>query len=103
MLEILNRGLIEAFEMGLNQSPFDAENSEYCKPYLELKLAPKLAAELSQLMSSNQVTDEMIEEWANKQSIDIIDFNDGCAFGAKALRDNKIKQKEDEQSKRNRM
>ena len=44
--KIIVEGLYEAFEMGLKQSPMDADNSEYCKPYLDLDKAKKMTVEL---------------------------------------------------------
>jgi len=38
--------LQRVFDLGLKQSPFDANNSEYFAPLIELNIAPKLYEKL---------------------------------------------------------
>lgn len=47
IIKIVAKGLREAFSMGLKQSPFDAENSEFYLPLLDLTKAPAIAAEIN--------------------------------------------------------
>ena len=60
IIEIIAKGLREAFNMGLKQSPFDAENSEFYMPLLELTKAPKLAKDIETLI--NQEVERRIKE-----------------------------------------
>ena len=47
-MKIILPELRKCFNMGLRQSPTDAENSEFYAPYIELTIAPKLWKGLKQ-------------------------------------------------------
>lgn len=47
-IKIISTELRKCFNMGLRQSPTDAENSEFYAPYIELTIAPRLWKGLKQ-------------------------------------------------------
>lgn len=47
IFEMVKKDLSRVFEMGLRQSPTDAENSEFYRPMIDLDIAPKLAKEIT--------------------------------------------------------
>jgi hypothetical protein len=47
--ELIRKELSNCFEMGLRQSPTDAENSEFYRPLIDLTKAPALATEINTL------------------------------------------------------
>ena len=56
--DICYKYLKSAFERGLKSSPFDADNSEYHLPALDLKVAPEMTKEILGVLASpvhNQV------------------------------------------------
>ena len=46
-IRIITKHLTKAFEDGTHQSPYDANNSEYWLPHLNLKVAPEIYKELT--------------------------------------------------------
>ena len=61
ILEIIRKGLSNCFEMGLRQSPTDAENSEFYRPLIDLTLAPKETKEIQSLIDANYYPKEFVE------------------------------------------
>ena len=61
IIEMLGKELRNVFEMGLKQSPFDAENSEFYLPMIDLTITPKLADAIMAI-PLDIPTDEEIEE-----------------------------------------
>jgi len=57
--------LSKAFETGLTQSPYDAENSEFYQPMLDLSWSKKMAKEIEQhtLEFANYLEGANTEEW----------------------------------------
>ena len=59
--EMARKELSKVFEMGLRQSPTDAENSEFYRPMIDLNIAPKLAKEIAAHVKANYYEKEFVE------------------------------------------
>lgn len=53
--ELARKKLSNCFEMGLRQSPTDAENSEFYRPLIDLTIAPELTKEITTLIEKDYV------------------------------------------------
>jgi len=60
LIKLVQTELSKCFEMGLRQSPTDAENSEFYRPMIDLDIAPKLADKI--LATQPQVSEEEIKQ-----------------------------------------
>ena len=52
--EVIYPELLRVFEMGLKQSPFDGENSEFYRPMIDLTITPKLAKAILNLITGQK-------------------------------------------------
>ena len=95
VLEILRTELSKAFEMGLKQSPFDAENSEFYRPMIDLTIAPRVTDEIMALpldVPSDEEIEQIIRDYYNSgflQLTDMVIYD--RVKGGKLIRDEIIK------------
>jgi len=81
LIKIIVKYLHKVFKMGLKQSPFDGDNSDFYAPFIELDIAPNCYKELEPIINSNKLNETKY----------IITFEDGTHYISSSYNQNDIK------------